>query len=525
MSGKYDAVVIGGGHNGLVCAAYLARSGRKVVVLEAREAVGGAAVTEEIAPGYRAPVCAHILHHLHPAIEKDLGLAGHGLALAARGLATVALDRSGRHLRIDGASVTRFDGTGVSEADLAGYGRLRPRLLKYAKALRPMLAETPPRLGTTAWSDRRTLIKLGWAIRRMGRADTREFLRIVLMNVADLFEDEIEDELLIGALAFDAVLGEHLGPRSPNTVLSLLYRLSGSAAGVQGALAVPKGGMGAVAEAMAAAASAAGAEIRTQAPVMRVLVEQDRTVGVALASGEEIRAPEVVSNADPKRTFLDLLGTEHLDAGFVRRVRNIRARGCAAKLNLALKGLPEIQGLPAEALGDRLVIAPSVGYLEDAFNPAKYGEFSARPALEITLPSVHDASLVPGGGHVLSAVVQYAPYGLKAGWDAARDRFAETVLDLLEAHAPGLRSLVVGQQLLTPLDLERRFQMPGGHWHHGELVIDQMFMLRPVPGAAQYETPVAGLFLCGAGAHPGGGVMGVAGMNAAKRIMAREAGR
>lgn len=525
MSGRYDAIVIGGGHNGLACAAYLARSGRKVLVLEARERVGGGAATEEIAPGYRAPVCAHLLHHLHPAIEKDLGLAGHGLALAARGLATVALDRSGRHVRIDGDSVTRYDGTDLSEADLAGHRRVRARLLKYAKALKPMLTEAPPRLGTTAWSDRKALLKLGWSIRRLGRTDMREFLRIVLMNVADLFEDEIEDEQLVGALAFDAVLGEHLAPRSPNTVLSLLYRLSGSAAGVQGAMAVPKGGMGAVADALAAAATAAGVEIRTQAPVTRILVEDDRVAGVALDSGEEIRAPEVASNAGPKITFLDLLGPEHLDAGFVRRVANIRMRGSAAKLNLALKGLPEIQGLPAEALGERLVIAPSVGYLEEAFNPAKYGEFSPRPALEITLPSVHDASLVPDGGHVLSAVVQYAPYRLEAGWDAARDGFTETVLDLLEVHAPGLRSLVVGQQVLTPLDLERRFGMTGGHWHHGELVIDQMFMLRPVPGAAQYETPLAGLFLCGAGAHPGGGVMGVAGRNAAKRITAREAAR
>ena len=519
MSDRYDAIVVGAGHNGLVCAAYLAKSGRKVLVVEAANAVGGAAVTRDFAPGFRVSSCAHILHLLHPRVQRDLKLKSHGLRLACKNLPTVALGAEGRHATLDGDRI----GGAVSEADRKAWRPWRRRLKRFAKHLEPMRGRVPPRLGSGRRDDAWTLLRLGWAVRSLGQGDMREFLRVAGMNVADLLEDDFESDLLRGAVALDAVLGTHLGPRSPNTVLTLLYRRAGRGGGVPGALTLPEGGMGAVSTALANAAEAAGAEIRTGSPVARILVEDDRATGVELQNGARIAAGTVVSNADPRRTFLDLLGTAHLDAGFVRKVSHIRMRGTAAKLNLALDGLPDFTGLDAKALGGRLVIAPDIGYVERAFNPAKYGEYSPHPVMEITIPSVHDAGLAPEGKHVLSAVVQYAPYDLKAGWPAAQAAFLETVLETLARYAPDLRSQVVASELLTPADIEREFGMTGGHWHHGELVMDQMLMLRPVPGAAQYATPVPGLYLCGAGAHPGGGVMGAAGMNAAAQVIAREA--
>jgi phytoene dehydrogenase-like protein len=523
MTAHYDIVVIGAGHNGLTCAAYLARAGRKVLVLEAAGQVGGAAVTSELAPGFRVSACAHILHMLHPRVVRELGLKGAGLDYAARDLPTVALDAEGRHLTFTGDGIAAQDAEALSEADRATWPGFRARLLRFAAALRPALAEVPPRLGTKRGADTLALAKLGWRLRRLGAEDLREFLRIAGINVADLLEENFENELLMGAMAFDAVLGTRLGPRSPGSLLSLLYRLTGRAAGGPARLALPRGGMGAVTTALARAAKAAGTEIRTECPVARILVTGDRASGVRLESGEEIKAGLVISNADPQRTFLKLLGPRHLDTDFLRRVRNIRMRGTVAKLNLALDGLPRFTGLEGAALGGRLVIAPDLGYLERAFDHAKYGEAPQAPALEITIPSLHDPGLAPEGQHVLSANVIYAPYDLKAGWDAAREGFAEQAIAAIAQYAPDLRQYIVAGQLLTPLDLEREYRLTGGHWHHGELALDQLLMLRPVPGAAQYATPLPGLYLCGAGAHPGGGVMGAAGMNAARQVLAKEA--
>ena len=519
MTDTYDSIVVGAGHNGLVCAATLAKAGRKVLVVEAGERVGGGAVTRDFAPGFKVSACAHILHLLHPKVIKDLDLKSHGLKLAHKNLPTVALGQDGTHLTLNG---NRVSGA-VSAADREAFGRWRKRMLKFAKHLQPLLASVPPRLGSGDRADLRRLARMGWAIRSLGRGDMREFLRVGGMNVADLLEDSFETDLLRGAIAFDAVLGTHLGPRSPNTALTLLYRLAGKGGNTAGALTLPAGGMGAVTEALANAAKAAGAEIRTGAPVARVLVANDRAVGVVCQDGTEVTARNVISNADPRRTFMELLGAEHLDTGFVNRVRNIRMRGNAAKLHLALDALPDFTGLEAADLKGRLVIAPDVDYVERAFNPAKYGEYSPEPVIEITVPSLHDPGLAPDGKHVLSAVVQYAPYGLKEGWETAREAFAKTVLTVLERYAPGLGERIVASEILTPADIEREFRMTGGHWHHGELVLDQMLMLRPVPGAAQYATPMDGLYLCGAGSHPGGGVMGAAGLNAANQVIQREA--
>jgi phytoene dehydrogenase-like protein len=390
---------------------------------------------------------------------------------------------------------------------------------RFAAALAPIFARTPPRLGTSDWADRWAMLKIGWQIRKLGRQDMRELLRIGGMNVFDLLEENFESAALKGALGFDAVLGANFGPRSPGTVLTLLYRLAAEAAAGASGLSQPRGGMGALCDALSKAALAAGAAIRTGAPVAHIRVEGDRACGVTLESGESIDARRVISSADPKTTFLRLLGPRHLDTGFVRRVNHIRSRGLCAKLHLALDHAPRFSGLSESGLRGRLLLAPSLQYLEHAYNHAKYGEFSAAPALEITVPTINDPALAPAGRHVLSAIIQYVPYALKEGWQSGRQRLLDTVLSLLESHAPGLRASISGAELLTPVDIEREFHISGGHWHHGDLAFDQFLMVRPVPGAAQYRTPLEGLFLCGAGCHPGGGVMGLAGRNAAQEVI------
>jgi phytoene dehydrogenase-like protein len=516
---RYDSIVIGGGHNGLVCAAYLARSGRKVLVLEAAAAVGGAAVTREFAPGFKVSACAHLLHLMPADLTRELALETHGLSLAATDLPSTALAADGAHLALGAAAPDALSRR--SDADAAAYADWQALLGRLAAALHPLLDAAPPRLGTESWRDRAALLGVGWRLRRLGRRDLRELLRIGGMCVQDLLDDRFELPLLKGALALDAVLGTNYGPRSPGTVFSLLYRAAAAGAG-DGRFVQPRGGLGALSAALAAAAVRAGAEVRTASPVARILVREDRAAGVELASGETITADSVVSSADPKTTFLQLLGSEHLDAGFVRRVAQLRSRGLTAKLHLALSELPEFPGLASTSLGGRLLVAPDCNYIEQAYNHAKYDEFSTAPVLELTLPTLADPALAPEGRHVLSAIVQYAPYSLAGGWDGERQRFTDNVIRTLARYAPGLPDRVLASELLAPPDIEREFRISGGHWHHIELALDQFFMVRPVPGATQYRSPLPGLYLCGAGSHPGGGVTGLAGRNAARALI-REA--
>jgi len=514
MNSGQHVIVIGGGHNGLVCAAYLARAGHQVTVLEAADQVGGLAATREFAPGFRASV-AHLLYLLDNNIATELTLEAHGLTLAAVGLKTIALDTDGSHLTLDTSGI---DGAGVSNSDRLAYAEYRRLMTKFATVIGGLHNRLPPRI-TQRRDDLLTLGKLALQIRLLGRDDMREFLRIAGINIFDVLQEHFDHPLLQGALSLDGVLGTFSGPRSNNSVFTALHRLSGST-GVAGALSVPTGGMGAVTDALAAAARQAGADIRTGARVTRIHVDDMRVSGVELADGAHLAASCVVSGADPKTTIEKLLGLRHVEAGFARRVTHFRSKGNTAKLHLALDALPDFRGLSPEQLGERLVIAPSLDYVEQAFNPCKYGEFSTRPVAEITIPTLHDPRLAPAGKHVLSAVVQYAPRDLSGGWSQGKAAYCDVVMDLLSEYAPDIRDRVNALELLTPEDIEIQFGVEGGHWHHGELSLDQFLMLRPVPRWSQYRTPVEGLYLCSAGCHPGGGVMGSAGRNAANVIMA-----
>lgn len=514
MTDNKPVIIIGGGHNGLICAAYLAKAGKQVTVLEAAEQVGGAAITREFAPGFKVSAGAHLLNLLDKDIRRQLALESHGLQMAKKSMRSIALDSNGRHLTFAGNEVS---GEGVSANDQAAMREYHRFMTRFAGIIGGLHKQVPPRVRLDNRQDLTGLAKVAWSIRRMGKTDMREFLRMAGINIYDILKENFEHPMIRGALSLDGVLGTFLGPRSNNSVYCALHRWSGT-----DGINIARGGMGAVTGAIAAAARQYGVDIKTSSPVARILMDAGQVQGVELENGEQFHAGTVVSNADPKTTFFDLLGARHLEAGFVRKIQNIRMRGNASKLHLALSGRPEFTGLDDKQASERLLIAPDIEYVERAFNHAKYGEHSAHPVAEISIPSLSDDSLAPAGQHVLSAIIQYTPYELKAGWPNARQAFTDKAIDLIEQYAPGIREKIVHAELLTPVDIEREFRIHGGHWHHGELALDQFLMLRPVPGAAQYQAPVHGLYLCGAGSHPGGGVMGSAGRNAAKVILAND---
>lgn len=509
-----SVLIIGGGHNGLVCATYLAKAGFSVQILEARETAGGGASGHHIAEGYRVSGLAHVLHPLNPGIIKDLDLVNAGLE-AGNAINTISLGRDGRHLTLAADSVT---GTGLSSEDSAAYTAFKKEFRGYARALEPLTMNKPPRLKGMDCRDQFTLARMGWSLRfGLGASAISEFLRVGGINIYDVLNETMDDPQLKGAIAADAVIGHHMGPRTPTTVLTYLNRLRGETYGPH---TLPVGGKGNIAAVLVSAAKRAGVDIRTDAKVQQIIVADGKAAGIRLLSGEEIMADIVISNADAKTTFLELVGTADLDAMFAHRIHTTRTNGSVAKLHFALSGLPRINGLPETELGQRLLIAPDMRYVEHAFNHAKYGEYSEAPVLEITIPSLVDSSLAPGGHHVMSVSASFAPYSLKNGWDNGKRDFSRKVISLIEDYAPGFAARIVASELLTPADIEREFNVTGGHWHHGELTIDQSFMMRPVHGTAQYDTPVEGLFLCGAATHPGGGITGLPGHNAAKRILA-----
>ncbi|MCS6911934.1 MAG: NAD(P)/FAD-dependent oxidoreductase [Myxococcales bacterium] len=524
MARVWDAVVIGAGHNGLVAATCLARAGLSTLVLERRDGVGGAAVTEEIHPGFRCPTVAHAAGPLLPAVLRQLHLERHGLALLRPEVRLLALDGSGRALRVydDPARTARAGGLGPREAER--YVELLTVLRRLGAVLRPLLGRPPPAVDRLAPGELLGLLGVARRYRCLPRRDRYRLLRWPPMPVADLVREWFDDALLQAAVAARGVWGGALGPMAPGTGLGLLLQ-----AALDGQATLPaafvRGGPGALSEALRTAAQQAGAEVRTGAEVMRIAVLGGAARGVVLRGGEEIASRVVVSACDPRRTFLGLIDPAELDPAFVGRVQAYRCSGSAAKVNLALAALPAVPALAGSAegaarlLSGRLHIGPDLEYLERAADAAKYGEMSPRPLLDVTIPSLLDDSLAPRGAHVMSVYLQWAPYRLRRGdWPSRRQELGEIVLSALQDCFPNLRSLVVACQVLTPHDLEDTYALTGGHPFHGEGGLDQ-FLFRPLLGATRYRGPIAGLYLCSAGTHPGGGVTGAPGLNASREIL------
>ena len=520
----HDLIIIGAGHNALVTAFYLAKSGRKPLVLERRPIPGGCAVTEEFAPGFRAPTLAHALGPLRPSIVRDMQLERRGVTFVRPDPRLVALGDDGRALTFTNDPMTTAAAIrAFSAKDAERYQPFCAALSKVGAFLQGVLETTPPSIDAPSKGELWELLKTGRKFRALGRRDSFALLRWGPMAVADLVAEWFEHDLLRASIAARGIFGTAMGPWSAGTGAVLLL-----AAAVDpqpgGSSLSAVGGPGVVTHAMAEAAREAGAEIRTGAEVARIDVKDGAVAGVTLADGTEIPASSVVSGVDPKRTFLALLDPLELEPGFLTRIRNYRASGTAAKLNFALRGLPAFRGFAAAdaaaALRGRVHIGPGIDYLERAFDASKYGEISERPYLDVAFPTLSDPSLAPAGRHVMSVYMQYAPFRLRGGaaWDTQRDKLAAIVLRTLDAHAPGVTSLIEHQQVITPEDLERTYGLTGGQIFHGELALDQLFTMRPTLGWAQYRTPVRGLFLCGSGTHPGNGLTGGSGQNAAAAI-------
>lgn len=509
---RFDSIIVGAGHNGLVCAAYLAKRGQRVLVLDAAEKPGGLAAGREFHPGFQASV-AHSVNHFSEKVADDLKLPSFGFELQP--INTIGLGFDDEHVTINAGSVE-----GASDDDDAAYADYIGQMQRFANVLKPFWLKTIPGIGGNSLSDVATFAHIGLNLRGLGKRDMREFLRIASLPARDLMDETFDNDLLKAALSWDGLVGAKLAPRSPNgAILAMLYRMAGSGSGTHN---IPAGGVASIADALCQAAESAGAKIRNNAPVDRILIDGSAdglvTKGVQLTNGEIIEAERVISATDPKRTFLKLVGVEYLDIGFTNRIRRLRCDGYVAKLHLALRDEPRFTGI--EKANNRMIIAPTLDAMEFAYDHAKYGECPDKPVMEVVVPSLHDASLAPAGQHVLSAHVMYVPYALQGGWtDAARDQMLQRCIDTLEQYAPKIREQILFGELLTPADLESNYNVTGGHWHHTELAFDQMLMMRPTYEAAQYRTPIPGLFLCSAGCHPGGGLTGAAGHNAAAEIL------
>ncbi len=515
------AVVIGAGHNGLVAAAYLAKAGFAPLVLERREIVGGGAVTEELHPGFRCPTLAHSAGPLLPGLVDDLGLAGHGLTFLTPEVRLFAprLDGDALHVYTD-ARRTADDIGRFSARDAEKYPEFLESFSNIGRVMAPLLSMTPPDIDNPTVGDFWDFGRLGFRFRGLDKKNAFRLLRWGPMAVADLAGEWFETEMLRGIIEARGIRGTFAGPRSAGTSLNVLMQAALDGSAFADAVFV-RGGMGALSEALASAARAAGAEIRAAAPVERVLIAGNRVKGVRLVSGEEIAARMVVSNADPRNTFLQLVDPVDLDPNFLMKIGNYRCRGSAAKVNLALSGLPDFGVTEEASLSGRIHIGPDTDYLEHAFDAAKYGDFSPRPYLDVVIPSLADPTLAPEGAHVMSIYMQYAPYELKgADWPSRREELGDAVVDTLSAYAPSLGALIVERQILTPVDLEQTFGLSGGHVGHGEPSLDQAFAFRPLLGWSRYRTPIEGLYLCGAGTHPGGGITGAPGLNASREILA-----
>ena len=522
MAEARDVVIIGGGHNGLVTAFYLAKAGFKPLVLERRAIVGGAAITEEFHPGFKCSTLSHSAGPLRPEIIRDMELAQHGLKLITPEIGAVALSDGRALVLYDDARRTAQEISRFSQKDSSSYPEFQESLQKIGRVIGDALKLAPPNIDDPSKGDLWGMLQTGRSLRKLGKKDLYRVLRWGPMAVADLVAEFFDTELLRATVAARGIFGTFLGPWSAGSSLVLLIRAAGDPHPA-GSAWFAIGGIGAVTQAMAAAAKKAGAEIRTNAGVAEIRVKDGAANGVVLANGEEINAKAVISNADPKRTLLKLVDPTHLAPDFVMKLQHYRMPGTVAKMNLALSALPTFTALSngkGDALRGRIHIGPEIDYLERAFDESKYGSFSQHPYLEVTIPSLTDPSLAPVGRHVMSVYVQYAPFKLKDGdWESQRDAFGNAVVKTLSEYAPDLPGLILDGQIITPKDLEDTYGLTGGHIFHGELALDQFFTMRPLLDWARYHTPIHNLYLCGSGTHPGAGLTGGSGANAAREIL------
>jgi phytoene dehydrogenase-like protein len=525
MAQQFDAIVIGGGHNGLTAAGYLAKAGRKVLVLERRPVVGGAAVTEEFHPGYRCSIASYVVSLLRDEVVRDLDLRRHGYATIPM-RHTFAPLPDGRSLLLTGdaahdqAEMARF-----SNRDYAAMAEFDRRLARAADVLREEMLRPPPPLADGGMAGLLSVLRLGNRFRRLSAAEREFFVQLFTTPVGELLDRWFDSEIVKIKYAASATAGSFVSLYQPGSAVNLLHLSIGEVDGVRGGWALAKGGMGAITQAMAAAARGFGAEIRTDAPVARVLIEQGRAVGVGLQSGAEVRARAVLSNADPKRTFLGLVGSDNLDDEFAAGIRAYRVGTGCFRMNIALNAVPEFAARPGAGIGPHhrafIRLNSSIAEFEDAWLAARRGELPSVPIVDAVIPTALDDSLAPSGCHVLSILAQHYPYSLAggSGWDDCREAAAQGIIDAVARYIPDIRRIMVGYQALSPLDLERVFGLTAGDVYHGRLDPDQLYSMRPHPRAAQYRTPIPGLYLCGAGAHPGGGVSGAPGRNCARQVL------
>jgi phytoene dehydrogenase-like protein len=523
MSNSYDVIVIGGGHNGLTHAAYLGRAGKKVVVLERRHVLGGAAVTEEVFAGFKFSVCSYVVSLLRPEIIRELDLPRHGLEILPLDGTLTPLPNGDHLWRVNDHGKTYREIARHSRLDAETYDEFGKAVQAICRFVKPILSMVPP--DPTALNPRELgkLLFLARRFQKLPSADRYNLVQLMTMSAADFLDQWFETDALKATMSASGIIGTFLGVRSPGTAYVLLHHYMGEIDGAFRAWGFARGGTGGISAAIAAAAQEAGVEIRREAAVARIVVKNGRTTGVALTSGEEIHAPAISSSVDPRHTFLEFLDPRDLPPEFLAQVRRYRFRGSSGKVNLALDGLPEFKCLPGPGahLRGAISISPSVEYMEKAYDEAKYGMFSHRPYIDMVIPSLTDPTVAPAGKHVLSCFVQYAPYKLRPGldWDHLRENFGNTVIDTVSEYAPNLKNIILDKQVVTPLDLEREWGLTEGNIFQGELSLEQLFFLRPVPGWTRFRTPVKGLYMCGSATHPGGGIMGAPGRLAAFEVL------